>query len=68
MLPAGVPVLAVEAGVTLGWERYTGDRGAVIGIDRFGESAPGKTVYEKFGFTVDNIVLHAKKILGGPGA
>ena len=68
VLPAGVPVLAVEAGVTLGWERYTGDRGAVIGIDRFGESAPGKTVYEKFGFTVDNIVLHAKKILGGPGA
>lgn len=68
VLPAGVPVIAVEAGITLGWERYVGDRGAAIGIDRFGESAPGKTVYEKMGFTVENIVDHAKKALGGAGA
>jgi transketolase len=55
--------LAVEAGVTLGWERYVGDGGAVIGIDRFGASAPGGTVLEKYGFTVANVVAKAEELL-----
>lgn len=64
VLPGDVPVIAVEAGVTLGWRRYVRDSGAVIGLDRFGESAPGKTVYEKLGFTVDAIVKKASELLG----
>ena len=44
LLPPGVPVVAIEAGVTFGWERYTGIDGAVIGLDRFGASAPGEVV------------------------
>lgn len=55
--------LAVEAGSTFGWCRYVGDAGAVIGIDRFGASAPGNVCMEKFGFTVDNVVAKAKALL-----
>ncbi|MCB9685917.1 MAG: transketolase [Alphaproteobacteria bacterium] len=51
ILPVGVPRVAVEAGVTLGWERYVGDGGAIVGIDHFGASAPAKVLAEKFGFT-----------------
>ena len=59
-----VPVrIAVEAGHTMGWDRYTGDKGAVIGIDHFGASAPGGTLLEKFGFTADTIVQKALEIL-----
>ncbi len=65
VLPKGVKKrLAVEAGSTMGWCRYVGDEGAVIGIDTFGASAPGKVVLEKFGFTVANLVAKAKEILG----
>jgi len=64
VLPAGVPVLAVEAGVTTGWHRYVGERGAVIGLDRFGVSAPGKTAYEKLGFSVEAVVSRAMGLLG----
>ena len=56
--------LAVEAGITMGWCRYVGADGAVIGVDRFGASAPGGLVMEKFGFTVDNVVGRAKALLG----
>jgi transketolase len=64
VLPPEVkPRLAIEAGVTLGWERYVGDGGAVMGIDRFGASAPGGTVLEKFGFTVANVVAKAEELL-----
>ena len=49
--PAGTPRVAVEAGVTLGWERFVGERGAVVGIDRYGASGPGGEVLEHFGFT-----------------
>jgi transketolase len=64
VLPPDVKArLAIEAGVTLGWERYVGDAGAVIGIDRFGASAPGGTVLEKFGFTVANVVATAEELL-----
>jgi transketolase len=56
--------LAVEAGITMGWCRYVGAEGDVIGVDRFGASAPGGLVMEKFGFTVDNVVSRAKAVLG----
>jgi transketolase len=48
--------VAVEAGSSQGWHRYTGDRGEVISLDHFGASAPAGILFEKFGFTVDNIV------------
>ena len=65
VLPAGVKKrLAVEAGVSMGWYRYVTDEGDMVTIDHFGASAPGKTVFEKFGFTVDNVVAKAKAILG----
>ena len=51
--------LAVEAGATLGWERYVGSEGAVIGLDRYGASAPGKTNMENLGFTVAHVVSRA---------
>jgi transketolase len=55
--------LAVEAGTSLGWERYVGLDGMTIGIDHFGASAPYKIIFEKFGFTVDNVVKEAKSLL-----
>jgi transketolase len=55
--------LAVEAGAGLGWERYVGRGGKVISLDRFGASAPGKILFEKFGFTVENVVEQARKLL-----
>ncbi|MEN8162640.1 MAG: transketolase [Acidobacteriota bacterium] len=63
LLPPGVPAVAIEAGVTFGWERYTGTDGAVIGIDRFGASAPGAVVAEKLGFTVERIVEAAFEVI-----
>jgi transketolase len=51
--------LAVEAALPQGWHRYVGDGGDVVGVDRFGASAPGNVVLEKFGFTVDNVVERA---------
>jgi transketolase len=51
--------LAVEAGVTLGWHRWVGSNGLVVGLDRFGASAPGDVVFEKLGFSTDNIVEKA---------
>jgi transketolase len=56
--------LAVETGVSQGWQKYVGDAGDIIGMDRFGESAPAKALLQKFGFTVDNVVTRSKKILG----
>jgi len=64
VLPPSVETrLAVEAGATLGWYKYTGLKGDVIGIDRFGASAPAKVLFEKFGFTPENIVGRAKRLL-----
>jgi transketolase len=60
VFPPGVPVLSIEAGVTLGWERYADDS---IGIDHFGASAPVAVVMEKFGFTADHVVERAKALL-----
>ena len=55
--------VAVEAGVAQGWERWVGEKGIVISQDRFGASAPYKVVYEKFGFTVENIIVKAQEVL-----
>jgi transketolase len=64
VLPPSVRArLAVEAGATQGWHRYVGDAGDVIGVDRFGASAPGKTVLHEYGFTVDNVCMRAKALL-----
>ncbi len=62
-LPAGLPKLAVEAGATLGWWKYVGSNGDVLGIDRFGASAPGPKVLAELGFTPENIAARAKKLV-----
>jgi transketolase len=62
LLP-GIPRLAIEAGVTLAWGRYVGEQGKVIGLDRFGASAPYKVLFEQFGFTADNVVKYVKSIV-----
>jgi transketolase len=56
--------LAIEAGVPQGWHRYVGDRGDVIGIEGFGASAPYKVLWEKYGFTAENIAARALEMLG----
>jgi transketolase len=56
VLPKGLPRIVIEAGVTDGWWKYVGGEGAVIGLDRFGESAPAGTLFKEFGFTVANVV------------
>jgi transketolase len=64
VLPPSVRArLAVEAGSTQGWHRYVGDAGDVIGVDRFGASAPGDTVLREYGFSVDNVYARAKALL-----
>ena len=63
VLPRGIPRVAVEAGVTEGWHKYVGLEGAVVGIDRFGESAPGPELFKHFGFTVENVVKAVKGVL-----
>ena len=59
--------VAIEAGVTQGWERYVGAHGRAIGIDRFGASAPGATNMQKFGFTAANVVGTARAVLADVG-
>ena len=63
VLTLDLPKLAIEAGVTDGWWKYVGHRGAVIGIDSFGESAPAPVLMKHFGLTVDNVVARAKALL-----
>ena len=62
VLPPGVPRLAIEAGASACWWRYVGDRGAVVGIDHFGRSAPGPVLLEYFGFSVAAIVEAATRL------
>ena len=57
--------LAVELGVALGWERYVGDAGAMLGIDRFGASALADVLLREYGFTVDNVGARARALLPG---
>jgi transketolase len=68
VLPAGVLRIAMEAGVSDYWRKYVGLQGAVVGIDRFGESAPAATLFKHFGFTVDNVVAAVKRCLKGASA
>ena len=56
--------VAVEAGVSIGWERWVGDRGIILGVDRFGASAPAARVYQEFGLTVEKVAAAAKALLG----
>ena len=57
--------LAVETGVTMGWERWVGDDGEIIGLDHYGASAPAGVLFEQFGFTADNVYQKAKALLDG---
>jgi len=63
VLPRGVPRVAVEAGVTAGWRQYVGLEGAVVGIDRFGESAPAGELFRHFGFTAENVASTVKSVI-----
>ena len=64
--PSVTKRVAVEAGVTMGWERYVGLEGRILGLDRFGASAPAAVLFEQFGFTVENVVRVAKECLRHP--
>ncbi len=55
--------MAVEAGVTMGWERWVGDKGAILGINRFGASAPAEDVFRELGFTIGNVFNRAMQLM-----
>jgi transketolase len=63
LMPEAIPKIAIEAGATMGWYKYVGHNGVVIGIDRFGASAPGPEVLLKLGISVENVMNHAKKLV-----
>ncbi|MBW1673400.1 MAG: transketolase, partial [Deltaproteobacteria bacterium] len=64
VLPSHVNArLAVEAGCPYGWERYTGAQGKIIGIERFGASAPGDELFQQFGFTIEHVIESAEQLL-----
>ncbi len=63
VLPEGVPLLAIEAGVTLGWDSYVGLPMSVLGVDRFGASAPGEIVMREYGFSVENVCQDVRTLL-----
>jgi transketolase len=63
LMPAVAKRVSIEAGVTLGWHRYVGREGAVIGIDHFGASAPGNVLLKEFGFTTENILQRVRSLL-----
>jgi transketolase len=62
VLPRGIPRLAIEAGVTLAWPRYVGADGKVIGLDRFGASAPAQVLFEKLGFRTEDVITQARAL------
>ncbi|MEO7117060.1 MAG: transketolase [Caldimonas sp.] len=70
LLPSVTARLAVELGVRQGWDRYIGPGGDMISVDRFGESAPADVLLQNYGFTVDNVLARARKLLAikSPGA
>ncbi|PKD39099.1 transketolase, partial [Methylomonas sp. Kb3] len=61
--PSVTQRVVVEAGVTDGWWKYAGSAGRVVGLDRFGESAPAGQLFKEFGFTVDNVVANVEAVL-----
>jgi transketolase len=68
VLPAGMPRVAVEAGVPDDWRKYVGLDGAVVGIDTFGESAPAGPLFKHFGFTVERVVAAVRRVTRLPDA
>jgi transketolase len=62
--PEGTPRVSIEAGVTLGWSRYTGSNGASVGIDTYGASGPGKDVLKHYGMTKEHVAAIALRLLG----
>jgi transketolase len=67
LLPADVLKVSIEAGTTLGWERYVGPGGLMIGLDRFGASAPAEDLFKRFGFTAEAIVPRILAALNSQG-
>lgn len=65
VLPENLPRIAIEAGTTSGWYKYVGLNGKVIGLDRFGESAPANLLFKEFGFTTENVVATVKQLIVG---
>jgi transketolase len=63
VLPPDIPILAIEAGVSLGWRSYVGPSIAVIGVDRFGASAPGEIVMREYGFSVEHLVQQVVAVI-----
>jgi transketolase len=63
VLPANLPCIAVEAGICDFWRKYVGRNGCVVGIDRFGESAPAERLYEYFGITAENVAMQTKRLI-----
>jgi transketolase len=63
VLPPNVPMLAIEAGVSLGWRSYVGPSIAVIGVDRFGASAPGEVLMREYGFSVEHVVQQVVAVI-----
>jgi transketolase len=63
VLPPELPRVAIEAAHSMSWDRFLGDRGRMIGIDRFGASAPYQRIYQEFGLTVDRIVAIARELV-----
>jgi transketolase len=64
VLPPDIKLrLSVEAGVSQGWEKWVGDQGACLAVNRFGASAPYKVIFEHYGFTVDNVIRQAQQLM-----
>ena len=63
VLPPGTARIVIEAGVADGWWRYVGGAGDVIGMDRFGASAPAKDLFEHYGFTVERVLTAARRFV-----
>jgi transketolase len=63
VLPPGMPRVAVEAGAPMSWHRWVGERGVIVGIERFGASAPYQRIYQELGLTVERVVTEAKTLL-----
>ena len=63
--PAVTARVTIEMGISLGWERFAGDAGAIIGIDHFGASAPAPTIFEHFGFTSERVAEVARRVTAG---
>jgi transketolase len=63
VFPAELPKVAIEAGATMGWWKYVGSSGSVVGLDRFGASAPGPIAMEKLGISVSNVIEHVQQVV-----